>query len=129
MTPVKVKFRGPASPPTRQIPPEGVKLCLLHPDPQRNPLQRKTNHSLPKPIPRMRTLSYAAYQIHIERGGTYGHDVDDWLQAQRELFEKYANTSRNDESGDGINPRRSPSRAERREGKYEWLPRNAKRGT
>jgi hypothetical protein len=35
-----------------------------------------------------------AYQIYIERGGAHGHDVDDWLQAERELSEKYANTSR-----------------------------------
>ena len=35
-----------------------------------------------------------AYQIYVERGGADGHDVDDWLQAEHELFEKYANTSR-----------------------------------
>jgi DUF2934 family protein len=35
-----------------------------------------------------------AYQIYIERGCTDGYDVDDWLQAEHELFEKYANTSR-----------------------------------
>jgi len=35
-----------------------------------------------------------AYQIYIERGCADGYDVDDWLQAEHELFEKYANTSR-----------------------------------
>jgi Protein of unknown function (DUF2934) len=35
-----------------------------------------------------------AHQIYIERGGAHGHDVDDWLQAEQELLEKYANTSR-----------------------------------
>jgi len=35
-----------------------------------------------------------AYQIYIERGCADGHDVDDWLQAEHELFEKYANTGR-----------------------------------
>jgi len=35
-----------------------------------------------------------ACQIYIERGCADGHDVDDWLQAEHELFEKYANTSR-----------------------------------
>ena len=35
-----------------------------------------------------------AYQIYLERGCAHGHDEDDWLQAERELFEKYANTSR-----------------------------------
>jgi hypothetical protein len=35
-----------------------------------------------------------AYQIYVERGGADGHDVDDWLQAERELAEKYANIGR-----------------------------------
>jgi hypothetical protein len=30
-----------------------------------------------------------AFEIHVERGGIYGYDFDDWLQAERELFEKY----------------------------------------
>ena len=28
-------------------------------------------------------------EIHIERGGIHGCDLDDWLQAERELQEKY----------------------------------------
>ena len=35
-----------------------------------------------------------AYQIYIERGGADGHDVYDWLKAERELSEKYATTGR-----------------------------------
>lgn len=30
-----------------------------------------------------------AFEIHIERGGIHGFDLDDWLQAERELQEKY----------------------------------------
>ena len=30
-----------------------------------------------------------AFEIHIERGGIHGCDLDDWLQAQHELQEKY----------------------------------------
>ena len=30
-----------------------------------------------------------AFEIHIERGGIRGCDLDDWLQAERELQEKY----------------------------------------
>ena len=26
-----------------------------------------------------------AYEIHMERGGDHGYDLDDWLQAEREL--------------------------------------------
>jgi len=29
-----------------------------------------------------------AFEIHIERGGIHGCDLDDWLQAERELQEK-----------------------------------------
>jgi hypothetical protein len=45
-------------------------------------------------------IELRAYQIYLERGGADGHDVDDWLQAEREqaerelLFEKYANIGR-----------------------------------
>lgn len=30
-----------------------------------------------------------AFEIHIEHGGIHGCDLDDWLQAERELQEKY----------------------------------------
>jgi len=30
-----------------------------------------------------------AFEIHIERGGIHGCDLDDWVQAERELQEKY----------------------------------------
>ena len=26
-----------------------------------------------------------AFQIYLDRGGTHGYDVDDWLQAEREV--------------------------------------------
>jgi hypothetical protein len=35
-------------------------------------------------------IELRAHQIYIERGGVDGHDVEDWLQAERELVvEKY----------------------------------------
>ena len=30
-----------------------------------------------------------AYEIHLERGASHGSDMDDWLQAERELRAKY----------------------------------------
>ena len=30
-----------------------------------------------------------AYELHLERGCVHGSDLDDWLQAERELAEKY----------------------------------------
>ena len=35
-----------------------------------------------------------AFEIHIERGGIHGCDLDDWLQAEREL-ENSAHHNRN----------------------------------
>jgi len=32
-----------------------------------------------------------AFEIHVERGGIHGCDLDDWLQAERELQQKYKN--------------------------------------
>ena len=34
-----------------------------------------------------------AFEIHIERGGIHGCDLDDYLQAERELQEKYNRSS------------------------------------
>jgi hypothetical protein len=41
--------------------------------------------------PTVEEIGLRAYQIYVERGGD-GHDVDDWLQAERELFGKYQRT-------------------------------------
>jgi hypothetical protein len=35
-----------------------------------------------------------AFKIHTERGGIHGCDLDDWLQAERELQEKYKNNEK-----------------------------------
>ena len=40
-------------------------------------------------IPTREEIEFRAYQIYVERGGAHGQDVDDWLQAERELVEKY----------------------------------------
>jgi hypothetical protein len=34
-----------------------------------------------------------AFEIHIERGGIHGCDLDDWLQAESELQEKYTKSN------------------------------------
>jgi len=39
--------------------------------------------------PTLAEIRERAFEIHIERGGIHGCDLDDWLQAQRELQEKY----------------------------------------
>ena len=46
------------------------------------------------PHPTHEEIELCVFQIFIERGGADGHDVDDWVQAEQELVEKYGNSSR-----------------------------------
>jgi hypothetical protein len=39
--------------------------------------------------PTLAEIRHRAFEIHIERGGIHGCDLDDWRQAERELQEKY----------------------------------------
>ena len=39
--------------------------------------------------PTREDIEVRAYEIYVERGRAHGQDVDDWLQAERELVEKY----------------------------------------
>lgn len=36
-------------------------------------------------VPSEAEIQQRAYQIFLNRGGEHGHDLDDWLQAEREL--------------------------------------------
>jgi hypothetical protein len=38
-------------------------------------------------------IEVRAYQIYVERGEAPGQDVEDWLQAERELLEKRGRAS------------------------------------
>ena len=35
-----------------------------------------------------------AYRLYLARGAGHGHDLDDWLQAERELRSEFATTIR-----------------------------------
>jgi hypothetical protein len=35
-----------------------------------------------------------AFEIHVERGGIHGCDLNDWLEAERELQQKYKNIAK-----------------------------------
>ena len=41
---------------------------------------------------RQEEIQRRAYEIYIERGGTHGQDLDDWIQAERELQAKHRST-------------------------------------
>jgi len=40
-----------------------------------------------------------AFEIHIERGGIHGCDLDDWMQAEHELQEKHKNGATRPKNG------------------------------
>ena len=42
--------------------------------------------------PTRQEIDLRAHQIYVERGGAHGQDVEDWLQAERELAVKYSKT-------------------------------------
>ena len=59
-------------------------------------MSKPTEKSFPGSAPRTaesypthEEIELRAYQIYVERGGAHGQDVEDWLQAERQLFNKY----------------------------------------
>ena len=57
-------------------------------------LRSSTAEDQIKNAPTPEEIRLRAYEIHIERGGLYGCDMDDLLQAERELQEKYKNSKK-----------------------------------
>ena len=56
------------------------------------PTEKSSTGSEPRTAessPTREEIELRAYQIYVERGGTHGQDVEDWLQAERELVVKY----------------------------------------
>ena len=56
-------------------------------------LRSSTTEQVIKNVPTPEEIRKRAYEIHIERGGFHGCDMDDLLQAERELQEKYNKNS------------------------------------
>jgi hypothetical protein len=66
------------------------------------PKRRRTDQVVPVPsvAPRdlpatmtHREIARRAYELYEERGGEHGHDLDDWLQAERELQDLLRSTA------------------------------------
>ena len=56
------------------------------------PIEKSSARSAPQTAeghPTCEEIELRAHQIYVERGGAHGQDVEDWLQAERELLEKY----------------------------------------
>jgi Protein of unknown function (DUF2934) len=45
-------------------------------------------------VPTSEEIRQRAFEIYIERGRIHGSDLDDWMQAERELQEKYKETAK-----------------------------------
>jgi hypothetical protein len=52
-----------------------------------------TKEQSTKNAPTPEEIRKRAFEIHIERGGIHGCDLDDWLRAEHELQEKYNGSS------------------------------------
>ena len=57
-------------------------------------LRSETAEQVIKDGPTPEEIRQRAYEIHVERGGIYGCDPDDWLQAERELQQKHRNNEK-----------------------------------
>jgi hypothetical protein len=49
--------------------------------------------------PTREEIALRPYQIYVERGCVDGQDMDDWLEAERELLARYRETGRKGKSG------------------------------
>ena len=50
------------------------------------PSRRRSDY-LPHRDPIQEAIARRAYELFLARGEQHGHDLDDWLQAERELAE------------------------------------------
>jgi len=87
-------FSSPANPSPRQIPPKGAKDMMTMSKPTEKSSLVGSESLTAQARPTFEEIELRAYQIYVERGGAHGYDVDDWVQAEHELYEKYANTGR-----------------------------------
>jgi hypothetical protein len=56
-------------------------------------VRSSTEEQLRNDVPSPEEIRGRAFEIHIERGGIHGCDLDDWMQAERELLEKYTKSN------------------------------------
>jgi hypothetical protein len=54
-------------------------------DSRTGPIQSRAENISANHQPGLEEIRLRAYEIHLERGGLPGNELDDWLQAEREL--------------------------------------------
>lgn len=62
--------------------------AVKEPVAQQTAIQARGVSSLPRREPSNDEIAVRAYEIFLRRGGANGSDLEDWLQAERELQEK-----------------------------------------
>lgn len=55
-----------------------------------------------KPMPTRQEIALRAYQIYQERGGTPGHELEDWTRAERELMQQNGKLRRKTEAKSAV---------------------------
>ena len=63
---------------------------------QKNPAPETTepnNTPVTQPYPTHEEVQRRAYEIYLSQGGTDGRDLDNWLQAERELSQANGGTT------------------------------------
>jgi hypothetical protein len=56
---------------------------------EQGPLESEQMPSVLAIGPTVEEIRQRAYELHFEHGCTHGRDHDDWLEAERDLIEKY----------------------------------------
>ena len=67
---------------------------MARPKLQRKAIGKEIQVSTPPSPPSITrdVIAQRAYALYVERGGEDGHDVEDWLRAERELREAKSTT-------------------------------------
>jgi hypothetical protein len=60
---------------------------------------RRRSEPFTKRDPIRDAVAGRAYEIFLERGGQHGNDLDDWLQAEREMLGVVSQRKRESQSG------------------------------
>ena len=60
-------------------------------------VRSSTEEQLRNDVPSPEEIRRRAFEIHIERGGIHGCDLDDWVQAEHELRQEHKNNEKGSE--------------------------------
>jgi hypothetical protein len=87
--------------------PEGEKMAKTRES--SSPTEQKTRVAKNQPTPE--EISLRAYHIYLERAGTPGNELEDWIAAERQLVDENGKVDQNGngKSSENGKPRRKPA--------------------